>query len=328
MTNSNQREQNIGKLISGRLNQEFEEQILEAAQSVAEIDNVNSNIAFLKVQNRIQNENRFTLLLKTFSRVAAVLFIPLLVASGILFYQKLKVKGYQQQFAMQEITSPPGVRSHVVLPDGSKVWLNSESTIKFKVPFDPSKRDITLSGEAYFDVKKNPQSPFVVESGNVHVTVLGTKFNYKAYADENNIEVVLAEGKVSLNTLGVNKKELTMKPGERAVFDKTTNNTSITSEKIEKYIAWHSGKLVFDETPMPEVATQLERWFGIQVVIEDPKIKNYRITTTFENESLHQVLDLLELSSPIETNYILAKIDKATQTQTKSKIIISRKKLK
>jgi ferric-dicitrate binding protein FerR (iron transport regulator) len=325
MTNNNNKISSIKNLINDRLNSGFEEQAADAARVISEIESVDSTKAFRKVQARIQDEGKLKLIVKFFYRAAAVLFIPLLVASGILFLRQFNHKEIPQ-FAIQEITSPPGVRSRIVLPDGSNVWLNAESTIKFKVPFDKSSRDIALSGEAFFDVQKNPVVPFIVMSGKIQVTVHGTRFNYKAFEDEDNIEVVLEEGKIGLNTIGGKKdNELIMKPGERAVIEKPSNKTNITSGTIDKYIAWHNGKLVFDETPMPDVATELGRWFGIEVIIDDPRIRNYRITTTFENESLHQVLELLRLSSPINIKYIPATIDKTNKRQTKSKIIFTKK---
>ncbi|HEY5511789.1 MAG TPA: FecR domain-containing protein [Prolixibacteraceae bacterium] len=318
--------QRLRDLLSVRKNQDFEAQIAEAGMIVSEIETIDSRKAFEQVERRIQKQNTSIRFLNALTRIAAILFIPLLVASVWLFYRQPKETIAPLQFAMQEITSPPGVRSQVVLPDGSNVWLNAESTIKFKVPFDKSTRDVSLCGEAYFEVKKNQDVPFVVKSGKVQVKVLGTKFNYKAFAKENNIEVVLAEGKVSLNTEGCAKgNEKIMNPGDRAVFDKTANQTKITNGKIDKYIAWHNGKMIFDETPMPEVATQLERWYGIEVIIEDPRINKYRITTTFENESLHQVLELLRLSSPIGIKYIAATVDKTNKTLTNPKIIFTKK---
>jgi ferric-dicitrate binding protein FerR (iron transport regulator) len=326
MTDNQNTHQQLRDLLTVRKNQDFEEQIAEAGVIVSEIETIDSRKAFEQVENRIQKQNTTIRFLNALTRIAAILFIPLLVASVWLFYRQPKETTAPLQFAMQEITSPPGVRSQVVLPDGSNVWLNAESTIKFKVPFDKSTRDVSLCGEAYFEVKKNPDVPFVVKSGKVQVKVLGTKFNYKAFAKENNIEVVLAEGKVSLNTEGCAKgNEKMMNPGDRAVFDKTANQTKITNGKIDKYIAWHNGKMIFDETPMPEVATQLERWYGIEVIIEDPRINKYRITTTFENESLHQVLELLRLSSPIGIKYIAATIDKTNKTLTNPKIIFTKK---
>jgi ferric-dicitrate binding protein FerR (iron transport regulator) len=316
---------NIASLITDRRSQDFESQITDAVHAVSVIEDINTKAAYLKVLGKIQKESGFSLFITTLSKVAAILFFPLLIASGILLYRQLNVLE-NHQFAMQEITSPAGVRSQVVLPDGSNVWLNAESTIRFKVPFDKSIRNVSLSGEAFFEVKNNPMVPFEVKSGDVNVRVLGTKFNYKAFADENYIEVVLAEGRVNFTTArGQTGKEIVMKPGDRVIFDKLSNHTAVTNEKVDKYIAWHCGKLVFDETPMPEVATQIGRWFGVDVVIKDPKIMDYRITTTFENESLHQVLELLRLSSPLEINYIMATINKTNQLQTKSKVIFSKK---
>ena len=325
MTNKNSINHKIEELISGRLNQNFEDQIAQAASAISEIDDVDTKSAYLNVQNRIKREGRYILFFSSLSRIAAVLFIPLLITSGVLLYRQLNFKE-NQQFAMQEITSPSGVRSQVILPDGSNVWLNAESTIKFKVPFDQKSRDVSLSGEAFFNIRKNPDLPFIVNTGAINVKVLGTRFNYKAFKDENKIEIVLAEGKISLTTDGEKSgNEVIMKPGDRAVFDKTSNIIRLTNEKIEKYIAWHEGKLVFDETPMPEVAAQIGRWFGVDVVISDFSINSYRITTTFEDESLHQVLELLRLSSPIEIKYIQATINKANQVQTKSKVIFTKK---
>ena len=325
MTNKDQINQQLKNLLSERKNQDLEEQIAEAGRIVSEIENIDNRKAFSMVESRIQRHRNIIRVLNTLTRIAAMLFIPLLIASIWLFYQQ-QTPSANIQFAMQEITSPLGVRSQIVLPDGSKVWLNSESTIRFKVPFEAISRRVELTGEAFFDVKKDLRRPFQVQSGKINVTVLGTRFNYKAFAEDPTVEIVLCEGIVSLSAEGPGiGKELIMKPGERAVIDKKSNQTNISDEKTGKYIAWHTGKLVFDECPMPEVAVQLERWFGVEVKIDDPKILSYRITTTFENEPLHQVLELLSLSSPIKIAYIPAKIDKTNQMQSKAKVIITRK---
>ena len=312
---------NIEDLISSRLKQDILEQVSDAVKAVAEIDQVDSQQAYLNIQNRLQNNRQQKVLFNFLLRSAAVLFIPLLIASGFLFFRQSNLP-QEQQFAMQEITTPMGVRSHVILPDGSDVTLNAESTIKFKIPFDHKTREVSLKGEAFFDVQKNPKIPFVVKSGDVNVTVLGTRFNCKAYEDESNISVVLAEGKVSLNTNGGQTGEvLILKPGDRAVFDKTTRLTVLTNGIIDKFIGWHDGKLVFDETPMPEVAIQLGRWFGVEIEVDDPQIKNYKLTTTFENESLQEILELIKLSSPIKIKYVSATINKSNNMQTKSRVI-------
>jgi transmembrane sensor len=325
MKNDQKNSSHFYHLLEKRISHDIEAQISEASHLIAEIDTIDSKTAYSKVAEKINHSQKSVFFLNTLIRIAAALFIPALIASLWLYYQP-KTSVISLPFAMQEISSPPGVRSKIVLPDGSDVWLNAGSTLKFRVPFDNFSRDVSLTGEAFFDVKKNPDSPFIVQSGTATVKVYGTRFNCKAFSEENNIEVVLEEGKVSLTIDGTEKMiEKIMKPGDRAVIDKTDNQTKVTNEKIEKYIAWHNGKLVFDETPMQEVATQLARWYGVDVSIDDPHIMKYRITTTFDNESLQQVLELLRISSPIDIQYVPATIDNKTQEQTKSKVLFSRK---
>lgn len=315
----------IENLLEARSNQEPDEQVVEARRIISEIETIDSQAAFALVQNRIQKEQSSGRILNLIMRVAAILFIPLLLASTWLFYKQFDQQS-QVKFAMQEITSPPGIRSQVVLPDGSKVWLNAESTIKFNVPFSKESRDVDLLGEAFFDVTKNPDQPFVVQSGNIKVKVLGTRFNCKAFAEDQQIEVILEEGRIALNsqTTSGSKEEILI-PGDHAVIERESGATTINNENINKYIAWHTGKLVFDNTPMNEVAQLLERWYGVEVTVQDQEIMNYRFTTTFENESLFQVIELLGLSSPIRIKYVPATITKDHQTQTRSKVLISKK---
>lgn len=325
MANNFQIEQRFEKFLADRKGQDVEAQIGEAEQIVHAIETIDSRKAFVQVTKRIQKQQDGMRFLNFLSRVAAILFIPLLVGSIWFFYQQ-KSLSVIDQFAVQKIANPSGVRSEIVLPDGSKVWLNAESTIIYKIPFGIKSRNVKLTGEAFFEVKKDGQSPFQVESGNVNVTVLGTRFNCKAFPEDTVIEVVLAEGRVELNSAGSETgKEIIMKPGERAVVHPSTNQINILTGNIEKYIGWHEGKLIFDECPLPEVARRLERWFGIEVKITDPKIVGYKISTTFENESLHQILALLELASPVKTKLIPGKFDKITQTGTETKVIITSK---
>ncbi len=318
-------QKNISELLGSRRNQDPEEQMAELSRIVSEIETVDSSVAFSQVLRRIQAKKRPVISLNVLSRVAAILFIPLFIASAWLFYRQITVEN-AQQFSMQEITSPPGIRSQVVLPDGTKVWLNAETTIQFPVPFSKKSRNVELLGEAFFNVTKNPENPFIVHSGNVSVKVLGTHFNCKAYSSDKTIDVTLEEGRIALDVEGnSNAKDFVLVPGQRAIIAKSNNKTTVLKEDINKYIAWHTGKLVFDNTPMSEVAQLLERWYGVDVVIENPEIMNYRFTTTFENESLFQVIELMGLSSPIRFKYVPAKLDSSNQIQSKSKLMINSK---
>ena len=315
----------IENLLERRSTQEPEEQVADARRIVSEIETIDSRAAFAHVQNRIKKERNQGRSLNFLIKVAAVLFIPLLLTTSWLFYKQFHQES-RDRFAIQEITSPPGIRSQVVLPDGSTVWLNAESTLKFSVPFPKDIRNVDLVGEAFFEVTKNQKKPFVVHSGNVEVKVLGTRFDCKAFEKDKSIEVILEEGKVSLNSnVASGQDESILKPGDRAVIEKATGESQIVNENIGKYIAWHTGKLVFDNTSMADVASMLERWYGVEVVVQDKNIMNYRFTTTFDNESIFHVIELLSLSSPIQMNYVQASIGKDNKTQTRAKVLISKK---
>jgi len=326
MTQRPDLEQQIVTQLNAREAEEKEEQIIEAGRILSEIETVDIISAFTKVQSQVSEGNRKIQLVTILTRVAAVLFIPLLIASSWLLYNKERNQDHSTTFVTQEITCPPGMRSQVILPDGSKVWLNSESTIKFRIPFSEDIRKVDLIGEAFFDITKNPKQPFIVKSANVGVKVYGTRFNYKAYQEDKNIEVILEEGSVGLT---VNEERMYKKtrliPGDHAVIAKVNNAVDIKNENIDKYIAWHTGKLVFENTPMREVALMLERWYGIEVIVQNAEIMDYSFTTTFDNESLFEVIELIELSSPIRIKYIPATIAKENNPQTRSKVFIYKK---
>ncbi|MGQ8335344.1 FecR family protein [Sunxiuqinia sp. A32] len=313
MTKIRHNTQQYAEFLQKRKEQDVEAQITEAEVIVHNIDKVDSGKAFALVKKQIQESKGNLRYINILSRVAAILFVPVLIAS-ILFFYKMKNEFGTDQFAMQKISNPLGIRSEIVLPDGSKVWLNAESTISYRIPFDRKTRNVKLIGEAFFDVQKDEHKPFEVESENVSVTVLGTRFNYKAFPEDTVVEVVLEEGKVRLNSIDQKVGgEVIMKPGERAVVNKATYQTELAAEDINKFIGWHEGKLIFDDSPLSDVAKRLERWFGIEVKIADPEIMNNRISTTFENESLRQIVTMLELASPISIKLIPANQDKTSR---------------
>lgn len=298
----NQTEPKDLKLHLKRLEQLSEEaEVMEAYLSMQEMKEIGTETARMKVWSRIDRKCTIHHLYVRFSRAAAILIFPLLVIAvwGLSRQRPLARK----EVVSQEISVPLGIRSRIILPDSSQVWLNSGSSIRYEMPFAEN-REVNLSGEAYFEVVHDPAHPFFVHAGSSRIEVLGTSFNVKAYQEEPGIEVALIEGKLRL-TPAVSKgkkQEVILSPGDRAVFE-NDNGISVIHEPLEKYAAWRFGRLVFDETPMKDVARDLERWFGVKVILTDPKLSAYRFTTTFENQSLQQVLELLELSSPIRARY-------------------------
>ena len=323
---------NIEGFIEFRKGLSSEEKKLEAGLLVEEIKTVDVDRAYNKVSRRIKVQSKTTRIVTLITRMAAVLTLPLLAFTiWSLFFQESKqtpVELTQNEITWNEIPSPAGMRSHVVLPDGTDLWLNAESKIKYSIPFTRENRQVELSGEAFLKVVKNNKSPFVVNAGNAEVKVLGTQFNVKAYPDEENLEIALAEGNVEFTgtTTDGRKAITTLIPNDFLAMNKTTGQVKLENKNLNKYISWVKNIIIFDDTPMPEVARTLERWYGVKVIVTDPEINKYRFTTTFENESLFRVLELLELSSPaIKIKYIPGKINKQTNISTASTVTITKK---
>jgi transmembrane sensor len=150
----------------------------------------------------------------------------------------------------------------------------------------------------------------------------------KAYPEDEQLEIALTEGSVEFTgTMADGKKAIaTLAPGDFLAMNKTTGQFKLQNKNLNKHISWVKNIIIFDETPMPEVAKTLERWYGVKVIVADAEISKYRFTTTFENESLYRVLELLELSSPaIRIKYSPGKINKQTNIATPSTITITKK---
>jgi len=306
-----------------------EDRLTKAFQLKKEIDAVNVDLAFYKVKQKIQIKNRFTRAIILITRIAAIFALPLLVFT--LWSLFIQVKSTQEEMTdtWQEIQSPIGLRSYLKLPDGTDLWLNAGSTIKYCIPFTRENRQVELNGEAFFKVVENRQAPFIVNALNTQVKVLGTQFNIKAYPGDENLEVALKEGKVEFYfTNSAGKKVYTgLKPNDHVVLNRGNNTVIREKEDIDKFIAWHQNILVFNDTPMKEVASELEKWYGVKVVIADKEILKYKFTTTFENEPLFRVLELLELSSPITITYAPGKLNKNTHIADPSIVTITQNRL-
>lgn len=301
-----------------------EEKLIEAYRFGQEKKEVNVDAAYLSVKSRIRKKSPVIRLYQQINRYAAILLLPLIVLAVWSLsknFSQSNTINYSQ--SVQQIECPVGIRSQVSLPDGTKVWLNSGSSIKYNLPFNTAKRQVELHGEAYLDVAKMVGSSFRIFSGNVSVEVLGTQFNFKSYQEDEHIEVSLLEGEIKLS-VGNDKKEIrkaTLKPGDYMSYNKNDQSTVLVNKDLDDIVAWKSGRLVFSDTPLTEVAMELERWYGIEVEIADDDLLAYKYTTTFENESLLQVIELLELSSALEVEYqpkIIGGMDKAKVIFTKN----------
>ena len=272
----------------------------EATSLLNEMEQFNSFTALKKVNTKIaRNENAKWWI--SIQRVAAILLLPLFVYSGYLTIQNRQKGNSSEEVMMQTVTSRQGMVTQFELVDGTKVWLNSGSELQFPNHFASNRREVVLKGEAFFEVTKNEKQPFRVNAGELKVDVLGTSFDVVSFENDNRSEVILVTGKVALSyDNGQWKKEYgSILPGQRAVYEKENQKVISEEVKVDKYVAWRDGNLIFRDDNMEDVVKRLSRWFNVEITINDPEIKNYIYKATFRNENLIQVLNLLKLSAPI-----------------------------
>jgi transmembrane sensor len=276
-------------------------------------DNEKFTAIFDKIQEEINNtQEKSRVASKTFTlsavtlwltRAAAVLLIPVLT---FLFYTLSENRSLTGQYANHvvdslEVIAPMGSRTVVQLSDGSVVQLNYGSKIKYPQFFSGDTRNVTLTGEGFFKVAHNPEKPFIVKAGNLNIKAVGTTFNIMAYADNDIIETTLVEGKVLLDQMtpdGNIKTIGSMIPGQHVNFNLKTTKIQSTQGKVEKYVSWTVGKLIFEDTPMSQVTERLSRMFNVDFQVND-ELDDYIYTVTLEDESLSQILDLMTIATPV-----------------------------
>ncbi|NML20126.1 DUF4974 domain-containing protein [Pseudoflavitalea sp. G-6-1-2] len=249
----------------------------------------------------------------------------LLAAASLIWYYlqpASTTKGTQlaKTDANSEIVTRNGSRTMVSLPDGSKVWLNGGSRLNYNKSFGVHHRELTLTGEAYFDVVKNAEQPFVIHTSRLDVRVLGTTFNVKAYPNEKTTEAALVKGSIEVLIRNRPAEKIILKPNEKIIVSgdsthaKGTGSDSgsrtsspalvtirnLTISETDSAVvetAWVQNKLVFAEETFAELAKRMERWYGVTIVFTDPRLEAILFTGSFETETLPQALHALKLTS-------------------------------
>lgn len=277
-------------------------------------------------QNLIKYKRRENFL-KILMRAAAILMLPVL-GFGLYISFKYQSVRHVQTYAYQayyEVLSSVDAITKVTLPDGSNVWLNHGSSLKYPSMFHGNNRSVELKGEGYFEVVHNSKIPFMVKAGDIQIKALGTTFNIIAYPDEDRIETSLINGRVVLQRTEPSGKEIPlfiMKPTDLAIFQKSNKEISTRTINDDRYFSWKDGKLVFNKEPMDEVVKKLSRWFNVDIQLNDPELNELTYTATFIHETLPQVMELIAMVSPV--SYTISKRQETSSgTFTKRKIILS-----
>ncbi|MBN1819520.1 MAG: FecR family protein [Prolixibacteraceae bacterium] len=297
----------------------------EAGKILTLMKQFNADVALKKVESRISKSKKIKITAILY-KIAAILLLPLIIYSGYLTFSSIGKKSDSTQVATvwNEVKTSTGMQSKFTLPDGSQVWLNSSTTLKYPLVFGDY-REVELSGEAFFDVQKKENLPFILKMNKINIEVVGTSFNVLNYSEESQTEITLKSGKIKLFSGNYSdKKEITtMEPGQRAVYVDSLRKVFIDDVEVIKYTAWMEGKLIIDD-PMDEVVRKLNRWFNVDMILQDKSLHEYIYKATFEDETLDQVLELLKLSAPIEYTSEPRKL-LSNGTFSKRKIIIKKR---
>jgi transmembrane sensor len=228
-------------------------------------------------------------------RTAAVLLIMLggyfiLQQTGI-FNSKTKT-----EIAWNQKTTLMGEKFMLTLSEGTKVTLNADSKFKYPIRFNNNSREVFLEGEAYFEVEHDSSKPFIVHSGKISTTVLGTKFNVSAFPEEKRITVSLVEGKVKVSKEKENDVEeiVELKPKQQLVFNKEKEISTFDEFDLQKATGWKDNIFKFDEEPLGKVLIKLERAYGIKFELANKSFADYTITARFENSSIWTISEVIK----------------------------------
>jgi transmembrane sensor len=288
----------INKIINDdeRSRREFEAylDVWEKSANVKDFDNIDAQNDWEKVRSRmnLKTTHKSIPLRNYLLRIAAVAI--LVVGLAFFFNQLFKVKNNNTNINNYYETAALGELKKVTLADGSIINLNRNSKIIQNDNYGKTNRDIILEGEAFFEVAKNPALPFKVHTLNSTVEVLGTSFNIKC--DSQKVTVGVVTGKVAFYQTGNNQNRVTLMPEHTGIY-KLTDNNFITKNALDaNSIAWHTGKLVFKNTPETEVFKTIANFFNKELIIKTNTPLNYTFTSDFENLSLDQMIEAINLT--------------------------------
>ena len=253
----------------------------------------------------------------------------LLVAAGIFYSKPSKeiVAESKPKDAASEISTRYGSRTDIVLPDGTKVWLNAGSKLTYDKSFGETVRNVKLTGEAYFDVVHNADKPFVIHTTAMDIKVLGTEFNVKSYPDERTTEASLIRGSIEVTLTDKRAEKIILKPNEKLVVSnenqeaafpklktakKAKQETPIFSLGHLKYFSldstiletsWVKNRLIFEDESFEEVATKMKRWYSVDFEFGDADVRQLRFTGNIKNEAVEEALKAMQISSVNSFSY-------------------------
>lgn len=219
--------------------------------------------------------------------------------AAMLDYAGMDNKSDNEELIYNTVRVPRGGEYNLKLSDGTHVYLNSMSQLKFPVQFSGKLREVELTGEAYFDVEENMEKPFIVKTKNATLEVLGTSFNVKAYEGENNEAVTLEKGRVKVS--GDLAGEVILNPGYQSVIDIASNNISVKKVDPWLYTGWKNGKFYFHENRLEDIMSTLTRWYDAKVFYYNPSVKELKFSGILDKyEDINSIIDIIALTDEVK----------------------------
>lgn len=353
--NLNSPEDNFAKYLSGELTEEEKSDLVswlkgnpEQAKALADAKKIwnivgadneaeearNAYHSFIEKREKENLKVRSRKILSRTIRIAASIIILFSLSVSYFIVKKTNLNNQVENYITTYV--PLGEKSQVTLSDGTKVWLNSGSSLKYPSGFNKKDRTVYLEGEGYFDVEKDEKHSFFVHAGGLTIKVLGTEFNVTCYDDEDEIKTTLLEGKVEIlgNENTKLQKNIILQPNESANYSRSKNKVTITKVSINENISkednsgltnikplqkienvtpmvesitsWKNNQLIFDNVTLPEMIKKMERWYGVKILLKDSSLqKNIYSGKFIYNEPIEQVLDVIDRTTPI--NYMIKK---------------------
>jgi ferric-dicitrate binding protein FerR (iron transport regulator) len=282
---------------------DFERDVSDLALAAIKL---NFNAAIDRLESRpdvaeIPPSLRAPSLVRGWYAVAAT-FLMVAVAAGYLLTRDAVGVPLLKTLSFNEAKTVRGEKRHLVLQDGTDVWLNANSVFRYPDSFSGSKkREVYLEGEAFFDVSHNEEKPFVVNASGLSIKVLGTAFNVRSYAGDPVVETTLVRGKVTLATSDENPAEsVTLRPNQKALFSKNSRKIALEeAANAETVTGWRNGWMIFDNKPFSYIKETLERWYNVTIDMQDEKSLSCTFTARFKDKSLEEVLEIFRNTESI-----------------------------
>ena len=264
--------------------------------------------SYKELYSRISSSrNGLRIFRSVYLKYAAAALLLIGLSTTMFYLGRSDSQSVESELKYTSVITGKGQISKVILPDSSVVWINSGTTLTYDNNFSKDNRNLSLSRQAFLEVRKNKHLPLIVSSGDLQIKVLGTRFDVKAYPDDDEFKVVLESGKVELLHLNDKSFSYHMVPGQMASYRLQSGDVRLESVGNQNYSGWKTGELVFVDTPMTEVIKSLKRKFDIEVEVGSQSVYRSVFNANFKNESLKEILDYIQFSCHLNYTMVSGK---------------------